>query len=178
MIKKFDTYINENINNEKHTNDYNKLLKTINQLVDSDEIILKNKTPEQIVDLIIGKTQKYARFGFESFMIDTANGHLFISEAAKQRMGDYIQKIKDMGIDCSKLEDLYIPYKKFHDLWHEEDNLRDELRYYPEHDDKEGYDDINDKLENVIEEIELYRKDIEPFKEELINISKKVAEKL
>lgn len=173
MITNFNSFLNES-----YTDDYQKTLDAFNQLVDNGNIILKDKTPEQIVDIIMGKNKKYPQFGFESFMIAAANDNLFISEGDKERMGEYIQKIKDLGIDVSELEKLYKRYEKFNNLWKEEDKLSDELNFYDE--DDEEYDKINDRLQEIGEFLKTgeYEKVVDNFKKELQKISKKVVEKL
>lgn len=173
MITKFNSFLNES-----YTDDYQKTLNAINQLVNDGNIVLKDKTPEQVVDIIMGKNKKYPQFGFESFMIAAANNNMFISEGDKERMGEYIQKIKDLGIDVPELEKLYKRYEKFNNLWKEEDKLSDELNFYDE--DDEEYDKINNRLLELEEflETEEYDKLVNNFKKELQKISKKVVEKL
>ena len=170
MIKSYNNYINESSENKE----YNNTLEIITKLVNDGNITLKDITPEQITDLIIGKNKKYPQFGFESFMLSAAEGKMFISEGDKERMGDYIQKIKDLGIECSSLEQLYIFYKEYCDNTNELDKLESELYHTHDEDKKE----INDKIPELINRIDDLQPYIGKFKNELQSISKKVVEKL
>jgi hypothetical protein len=132
-------------------------------------MILKDKTPEQITDIIVGKSKKYPQFGFENFFISTADGKMFVSEGDKERMPEYIKRIKDMGIECSKLEELLPKYEEWRKLGS---------------DDYHGYDEDGNEItpEDYYDDYDRKLKELQPlaekFEEELKNISKKVVEKL
>lgn len=165
MIKKYNDFLNES----NYTDEYKNIINIINKLVDNGNIILKDKTPEQITDIIINKNKKYPQIGFESFFINASNDKMFISEGDKERMAEYIDKVKELGIECFKLEELLPYYEQWRKLgleeyngYDESDNEISEEEYYKQYDDK------FEKLKPVAEE----------FEKELKNISKKVAEKL
>ena len=93
------------------------------------------------------------QFGFEGFVENDAS---FISEADKERMSEYITKIKETGFDVSTLEDLYPHYEEFRKLT---------LSDY-------GYnEEISDRLDEL-------RADVEVFEIELRKTNKKVKETL
>lgn len=164
MIIKYNEYIKESFEDG-----YQETLDIINKLVENGDIIL-NKPIEDIVDSIVGKDKKYPQFGFESFFISMANGKGFISEADKDRMGDYIKRIKEMDIDVSKLEELYQSFKKYRLISNEEDKLR--------HNYELGEEEKDGEFDRLANELDSLEPKISEFNKELENISKKVVEKL
>jgi DNA repair ATPase RecN len=172
MITKFNSFLNES----KHTDEYTKTLSVINQLVDNGDILLKDKTPKEITDIIVGKNKKYSQIGFESFFINMADGNGFVSEGDKERMGEYINKIKEMGIDIPKLEKIYDDFKILNKKLKDIDNLEQNLRSMDK--DDEEYDDLKEELEKLYNDVEKYDKVLNDLKNELKKISKKVIKKL
>jgi len=168
MIKKYNEYIKESFEDG-----YQETLNLINKLVDSGDITLNDKTPEQIVDTLIGKTKKYPQFGFESLMLTLADDDKkdFISEGDRERMGDYIKKIKDMDIDTSKLEELYPSVERERILYLKEE---DKIRFNNELSEEEK-DEAYDKL---YKEIDSLKNNVKEFENELKKLSKQVVEKL
>jgi len=173
MITRFDNYIKESIENKE----YNNTLEIISKLVSDGNIKLEDITPEQITDLIIGKNKKYPQFGFESFMLSAADGKMFISEGDKERMGDYIQKIKDLGIECTELERLYKFYKERQDLYVTIEKIEQDL-YHDSHLDEIESDNLKKELDSSYEKLDDLISYIKEFERELREISKKVVEKL
>jgi hypothetical protein len=173
MITKFNNYINESYENKEYGN----TLEIITKLVNDGNIILKDTTPEKITDLIIGKNKKYPQFGFENFMLSASNGKMFISEGDKERMGDYIQRIKDLDIECTGLEKLYKYYKEYYDLYNKIEKTENELHRNTYLEEKER-EELADKLETFYGKLDGLESYIDDFKNELQKISKIVVEKL
>ena len=173
MIMKFNNYLKESYEGKE----YNNTLNIISKLVTDGDIILKDITPEQITDLIIGKNKKYPQFGFENFMLSVAKDKMFISEGDKERMGDYVQKIKNLGIECSELEKAYKYYKEYYDLYDEIEKTEHELHHDTYLDEKERKELAN-KLESSYGKLDGLESYLDNFKKELQKISKKVVEKL
>lgn len=154
MVKKYGQYLKESKHDE--------ILNVINSLVKSGDITLNTISSEKFAKLLYKKSKKYPRFGFESLMMNLADDSRedFISAGDYQRMGDYIDKIKELDIDASKLEKLYPMYKKYWDM------------VYGEYDKKEK--DL-DKLYKEFDKLNNY---VDDFIAELKRISKLVVEKL
>ena len=170
MITKYDTYKKVLENNT--TDEYNRIKKAIQTLLDDGDIVLGDgKTLDDVLSKFIPKSQKYDTFSFERFMIELSEGKGFFSESVKKNMGEYIQKIKDMGIDTSKLEELYPSYEKQRELI-----LSGDERII--HDSELSKDERIKKLEELDDEIESLEKDREDFVNELVRISPLVVEKL
>jgi hypothetical protein len=72
----------------------------------------KNSQLELKVDVedILANLKENPRFGYEYFVDNEAN---FISEFDYQKMGEYIQKFKELGLDTSKIEKLYPKLQKY-----------------------------------------------------------------
>ncbi len=74
--------------------------------IDIDELLIKNKSPK------IGT--------FEYFF---ENDDDFISAGDSNRMSEYVDKLKEMGSNVSRLESLLIGYIRYHKITHLEDDL-------------------------------------------------------
>lgn len=176
MIKKFNHYINENyehINKPVYSND--EIVKKFQNLLDKGYIKLGNRINkvEELLPHFIDKKYKYPEFGFESMMIELAEkgDKGFISAANQQDMGKYIDKIKESGIDVSKLEKLYPYYKEYHDIdLYQLDNV--ELDYDLDEDEKVK---VMNNLYNKMDEL---KPKVEEFEKEIRKISKKISDKL
>ena len=63
-----------------------------------------------VEDVLGNLKQPIPRFGFEAIVEEEAR---FLSEADYQRMGEYIQKFKELGLDTSIIEKLYPKLQKY-----------------------------------------------------------------
>lgn len=120
MIKNYNIFLNEKYENKEVDNMHDKL----STLIENGDIVLgnDNKTVEDILKKIYSKKQFYPRFGFEDMILSFENGGKgFISEADKDRMGEYINRIKELGIDCTKLEELLPMFMEYRNIYNEEE---------------------------------------------------------
>ncbi|MFW6233707.1 MAG: hypothetical protein ACOC3Z_03530 [Nanoarchaeota archaeon] len=165
MIKRYIEYIKESSN-------YDEMLSIINFLIKNGDITLNKISSEQFAKLLSKKSKEYPQFGFESLMMNLADDKKkdFISAADQQRMGEYIDKIKEFGLDVSKLEQLYPSYEKYWKLTYKEDDIR--FSYELKDNEKEQ------QLEELYKEQDMLSNDVNKFEEELKRLSKEVIKKL
>ena len=113
-----------------------------------------------IDDLINNLKEPKDRTDFEQFVDDEAK---FISAHDESKMGEYIQKFKELGLNTSKIERLYPDFLRYQEIHLKEiDDL--ELKNYgldSEDEDEEEHDkelellyDEMDKLEPSVKELE------------------------
>lgn len=178
MIRKYNEYIKEVYSIEKSYNeDYIKnskeLEEKLKKLIDNGTIILgEGKSLKDILG-VFDLGDKYNRFGFEKLMIDLSksnNKNPFISSSDSQNMETYVNNIKDIGIDTTKLDNLlpeYIKYFKL--LLNGEDDISNNS--YSKEERVEKYNELNNKLDRL----NIYH---DNFIEELKKVSKKVTKLL
>lgn len=127
-IKLYESYTEEQVRNVLSKND------------------IKLNVP---VDEVINRLnyKKENRFGFEGFLDSEGK---FISEGDKDRMGDYITKFKELGLDTKKVEELFPDYKKYNEL------VRSPYKFFSYGDVHNGktIDIVIDELEPSVEEFD------------------------
>ena len=129
---------------------------TIN--VDVDELVSKHKVPK------VGT--------FEYFIEEEGK---FISIADSERMTEYVAKLKEMGLNVSYLERMLPDYVRYHKITYLEDDLRSEI-YELFDDEKDQEDEIEKKIEVLLDEQNNLIEKVEDFERELKKMVKKAKE--
>lgn len=88
---------------------------------------------------------------FEGFIEDEGS---FISEGDKKRMGEYIKKMKDLGINTTKIEKLLPKYERYVYLSYETSDMREfdykNPKYIKLLDEYDSLEPYAEKFENEI----------------------------
>lgn len=100
--------------------------------VDADEILTNLDDPLK------------DRFGFKAIVREEAR---FLSEGDYQRMGEYIQQFKELGLDTTRIEKLYPKLQKYKQI-----QLRD-MDYARTNSEIKKLDDKLDKLQPYVDEL-------------------------
>lgn len=118
---------------------------------DIKNMLLKAQKKSQLtinsdVDDVLGNLKDpIPRFGFEAIVEEEAR---FLSEADYQRMGEYIQKFKELGLDTSIIEKLYPKLQKYKHIQFKE------LDYTTTNSERKILDDKLDKLQPFVDQLE------------------------
>jgi hypothetical protein len=81
---------------------------------DISKMLLKAQKKSQLElkvgvdDILSNLKEPIPMFGFEAIVEEEAR---FLSESDYKKMGEYIQKFKELGLNTSKIEKLYLNYK-------------------------------------------------------------------
>lgn len=84
----------------------------------------------------------------------------FISEADKKNMPDYVEKLKKMDVDTSKLEELLPKFMKYRQYYlFDEDKLRD-VGYENEEEKDKAYGELYNKMDKLKPFVEEFEKEL------------------
>lgn len=115
------------------------------------EMLLKAQKKSQIdlkidVDDLLNNLEDPTkdRFGFKAIVREEAR---FLSEADYQRMGEYIQKFKELGLNTIRIEKLYPKLQKYKKI-----QIRD-MDYARTNSEMNRLNDILDKLQPYVDEL-------------------------
>ncbi len=150
-----------------------KHLKTFESYTDSDIKRMIDKTTNKgDMDLRVSPEEfitngKAPELG--SFEYFVSRDEPFYSEGVKSRIGEFVDKFKELGLDISKIENIKDTFKKVQDLDYQIDNLRFDYSTPVE----EKYDE-EERLEAEIEEL---KPSIELLKIEISRLIKEVRSK-
>jgi len=91
----------------------------------------------------------------------------FISEADKKSMPEYVEKLKKMNVDTSKLEELLPKFMKYrqHSLF-DEDNIRF-TSYDSEEEKDKAYGELYDKMDKLLPFVKEFKKELRKTLEEM-----------
>jgi len=135
------------------TFDEKELREFLKKAEEKGEIVLKAD-----IDKIVKPYIEYKLGTFEYFISSEAR---FISEGDRNRMGDYIERFKEMGINVDKLEELNNKYQHFRKLHNDLDII-----------DFEGKDAINRSSKEIWKEIDVLGNIEKDFEKEVKKIAK------
>lgn len=151
-ITSFKIFENNNFYTDAPEYSLDELKKIFNQLIKDGDITLSNdnKSVDDLLPKFINKTYKYPRVGFESLMFNLSDDSSedFISEGDKDHMEEYINRIKEFGIDVTELEELQILYKQYRETENELEDIEHLVYNYDEDDSHDDYE-IEEHKENV-----------------------------
>jgi hypothetical protein len=128
-----------------------------------DNLIDKNVD----IQKIIGKLQDKPRIGtFEYFVYSKGD---FVSAGDQQRMGEYIEKFKKLGLDTTRIEELYPKLQRYMKIEYKE--IEDYNFGY------DGSDEEKEKALNALyDESESLRKYVDEIKKEASKLAKQANE--
>lgn len=151
-LKLFENFTKDNIKNLllKGEKENDIIIKT-----NIDDFLDKNLKPKE-------------QFGFNAFVEEEGK---FISEADYERMGEYIQKFKDLGLNTSKIEELYPKLQRYK---HIEMKELDDLPYNSDYTRKER----EQKEEELLTELDNLIPYVDELDKEVRNLAKQAKNKI
>ncbi len=126
--------------------------------IDIDKLINKYKVPK------IGT--------FEAFVENEAK---FISIGDSKQMSEYVTKLKELGLNVSKLEHLLKDYNRYHEITFLEDDLRIQIHHLYS-DEKDEKKKLKIKIDKLLDEQEILKISTYKFEEELRKVVKQAKE--
>jgi len=131
-----------------------------------DNKLVMRVSPETILTYLSDDMSKIGTF--EGFVEDEGD---FISAGDKQRMGEYIKKFKDLGLDTTKIEELFPFYKRYDAMYDDIEKIHHS--YSSEYGGKEGKEIAMKKL---YDEEDTLTPKVKEFETEIKALAKKANE--